>query len=250
MTSVELRMSNIGSAICHLSLATRRSTFVTRHSLFNGCDMTKTKPSDASIRQRPACLVGSGSEIALTGRTVTRLGRAPDNDVVLDNKRSSRYHAEIRWEKHHYVLHDMDSTNGTFVNGERLVAPHVLKDGDRIEIAGIGYRFSDPEATIIEERLPTLVVEEGTGLAWVNRHPLVLSAKEFALLALLYRRAGAVCDKDSIASAVWPECPDQVYDYQIENLVGRLRQKLEAEPGAGSLIENVRGRGYRLLVPG
>jgi len=209
--------------------------------------MTKTKPSDASIRQRPACLVGSGSEIALTGRTVTRLGRAPDNDVVLDNKRSSRYHAEIRWEKHHYVLHDMDSTNGTFVNGERLVAPHVLKDGDRIEIAGIGYRFSDPEATIIEERLPTLVVEESAGLAWVNRHPLVLSAKEFALLALLYRRAGAVCDKDSIASAVWPECPDQVYDYQIENLVGRLRQKLEAEPGAGALIETARGRGYRLL---
>ncbi len=211
--------------------------------------MTKTKPTDANIRQRPACLVGSGAEVALTGRPVTRLGRAPDNDVVLDNKRSSRYHAEVRWEKPHYVLHDMDSTNGTLVNGERLIAPHALKDGDRIEIAGIGYRFSDPEATIIEERLPTLVVEESSGLAWVNRRPLVLSAKEFTLLALLYRRAGAVCDKDSIASAVWPECPDQVYDYQIENLVGRLRQKLEAEPGAGALIETARGRGYRLLSP-
>ena len=206
-----------------------------------------TLASKSSSRQRPACLVGQESEIALTGRPVTRVGRAPDNDLVVDNKRSSRYHAEIRWEKHHYVLHDMDSTNGTFVNSERLFAPHVLKDGDRIEIAGIGYRFSDPEATIIEERLPTLVVEESAGLAWVNHHPLVLSAKEFTLLALLYRRAGAVCDKDSIASAVWPECPDQVYDYQIENLVGRLRQKLEAEPGAGALIETVRGRGYRLL---
>ena len=212
--------------------------------------MTKTKPSDASIRQRPACLSGPDNEIALTSRAVTRMGRAPDNEVVLDNKRSSRYHTEVRWEKHHYVLHDIDSTNGTFVNGERLVAPHMLKDGDRIEIAGIGYRFSDPEATIIEERLPTLVVDESAGAVWVNRRPLALSAKEFTLLALLYRRAGAVCDKDSIASAVWPECPDQVYDYQIENLIGRLRQKLEAEPGAGSLIENVRGRGYRLLAPG
>jgi DNA-binding response OmpR family regulator len=93
-------------------------------------------------------------------------------------------------------------------------------------------------------------VDEGTGTVWVNRRPLMLSAKEFALLALLYRRAGTVCDKDSLASAVWPEWPDQVYDYQIENLIGRLRQKIEAEPGAGSLIENVRGRGYRLLVPG
>jgi len=212
--------------------------------------MTKAKPGEPHLRQRPACLTGPEGDIALTGRPITRIGRAPDNDIVVDNKRSSRYHAEIQWEKHHYVLLDLGSTNGTFVNGERLIAPHQLKDGDRVEIAGIGYRFSDPEATIIEERLPTLMVEENMGLAWVNRRPLVLSAKEFTLLVLLYRHAGAVCDKDSIAAAVWPECPDQVYDYQIENLVGRLRQKLEAEPGAGSLIENVRGRGYRLLVPG
>ena len=94
----------------------------------------------------------------------------------------------------------MESTNGTFVNAERLTAPHVLKDGDRIEIAGIEYRFSDPEATIIAERLPALVVDEGTGTVWVNRRPLMLSAKEFALLALLYHRAGTVCGKDSIAS--------------------------------------------------
>jgi DNA-binding response OmpR family regulator len=86
-------------------------------------------------------------------------------------------------------------------------------------------------------------------MAWINRRPLALSPKEFALLALLHQRAGAVCDKDRIASAVWPECPDQVYDYQIENLVGRLRQKLEVEPGAGALIETARGRGYRLLSP-
>jgi hypothetical protein len=211
--------------------------------------MKKTTTNDASIRQRPACLAGQDAEITLSGRTVTRIGRAPDNDVVVDNKRSSRYHAEVRWEKHHYVLYDMDSTNGTFVNGERLLAPHTLKDDDRIEIAGVRYRFSDPEATLVEGRPPTLVVDESAGVAWVNRRPLMLSAKEFVLLALLYRRVGAVCAKDSIASAVWPECPDQVYDYQIENLIGRLRQKLEVEPRAGSLIETVRGRGYRLLPP-
>jgi hypothetical protein len=211
--------------------------------------MTKAKPSEAHLQQRPACLAGPEGDIALTGQPITRIGRAPDNDIVVDNKRSSRYHAEIHWEKHHYVLHDLDSTNGTFVNGERLLGPHQLKDGDRLEIAGIRYRFSDPEATLIEGRLPTLVVDESAGVAWVNRRPLILSAKEFALLALLYRRVGAVCDKDSIASAVWPECPDQVYDYQIENLVGRLRQKLEIEPGAAALIETARGRGYRLIPP-
>lgn len=211
--------------------------------------MTKAKSSESGSRQRPACLAGPEGEIGLTGRPITRIGRAPDNDVVVEDKRSSRYHAEIRWERHHYVLHDLDSTNGTLVNGERLAAPHLLKDSDRIEIAGTRYKFSDPEATVVEERMPVLVVDEDAGMAWVNRRPLTLSSKEFALLALLYRRAGAVCDKDSIATAVWPESPDQVYDYQIENLVGRVRQKMEAEPGAEALIETVRGRGYRLIPP-
>jgi pSer/pThr/pTyr-binding forkhead associated (FHA) protein len=51
-----------------------------------------------------------------------RIGRAPDNDVVLPdaNKGVSRAHAELRFENGHYVLVDLQSQNGTWMNGERV----------------------------------------------------------------------------------------------------------------------------------
>ena len=52
---------------------------------------------------------------------VVRLGRAEDNDVVLANQRVSRYHAQLRQERGRWVIHDLDSTNGTFVDGERVL---------------------------------------------------------------------------------------------------------------------------------
>jgi hypothetical protein len=54
---------------------------------------------------------------------LTRVGRAPDNDVVLEGEDAavvSSYHVEIRTEDGSHVLHDLASTNGTFVDGERI----------------------------------------------------------------------------------------------------------------------------------
>ena len=75
-----------------------------------------------------------------------------------------------------------------------------------------------------------------------------LSPKEFELLAHLYSRPGLVCSKDEIGTAVWPEYQDGVYDYQIENLVRRLRLKLEPDPKNPQLLLTVRGRGYKLII--
>lgn len=63
------------------------------------------------------------------------IGRDPQNDVVLDDRAISRKHAEIRLRLGRYTLYDLQSTNGTFVNGRR-VAEVVLADGDRITISG------------------------------------------------------------------------------------------------------------------
>lgn len=67
-------------------------------------------------------------------KPVTRIGRSPDNDVVIANdKRVSKYHAEIRREDGSYVVVDLQSTNGTMVNGQRTNR-HRLADGDLIRI--------------------------------------------------------------------------------------------------------------------
>jgi DNA-binding response OmpR family regulator len=77
-----------------------------------------------------------------------------------------------------------------------------------------------------------------------------LAPKEFELLAYLVSRPGLVCSKDEIGTAVWPEYQDGVYDYQIENLVSRLRTKLEPDSANPQLLLTVRGRGYKLIVNG
>jgi phosphoserine phosphatase RsbU/P len=61
------------------------------------------------------------------------IGRQPDNNLVLRDNRASRTHARIIAEKGQYVLEDLDSRHGTWVNGER-VARHVLRNSDRIDL--------------------------------------------------------------------------------------------------------------------
>ena len=95
---------------------------------------------EALLQARPRApkasldVVGEGRRVLLTGEPVT-VGRDVENDVVLDDRRVSRRHAEIRLRLGRYTLYDLQSTNGTYVNGRR-VAEVVLSNGDRIAIGG------------------------------------------------------------------------------------------------------------------
>lgn len=62
------------------------------------------------------------------------IGRLPDNHIVIDNPAVSGRHARVYREGSHYVLEDLKSTNGTFVNDEPI-ARHTLLEGDVILVA-------------------------------------------------------------------------------------------------------------------
>ena len=192
------------------------------------------------------CLVDAAGRQFPLANPVTTLGRSPNCDVFIPDRRASRRHAEIRWDGETCTLHDLGSTNGTSLNGHRTTAPQALRDGDLVAIASAVFTFRDPEATLHVTEFPRLVVDQASGELWVNQNPVSLSSKERALFALLHRNAGRVCSKQEIAEAVWPEYRAEVYDYQIESLVKRLREKLEPDPRQPVLILTVRGRGYRL----
>ena len=62
------------------------------------------------------------------------IGRCETAEVRITSDRASRQHAQITISKGHSVIEDLDSKNGTFVQGERLMAPAELRHGDEIQI--------------------------------------------------------------------------------------------------------------------
>lgn len=73
-------------------------------------------------------------------RSPTRVGRLADNDIVLNDKRVSRHHAEVLDRGGRWVLRDNGSTNGTAVNG-KLVREAVLRPGDTISLGGLEVKW-------------------------------------------------------------------------------------------------------------
>ena len=78
----------------------------------------------------------SGNIISLSGRPIT-MGRRSDNDIVVDETTVSRRHALILEGPDGFVLRDLSTTNGTYLNRDRIGhGEHKLNHGDRIRLAG------------------------------------------------------------------------------------------------------------------
>jgi hypothetical protein len=79
--------------------------------------------------------VGAQPEIEyVLTREVTILGREAINDLVVDDAEVSRRHTRILREAEGYYVEDLGSTNGTFVNGQRVTSPLLLYHGDTVEM--------------------------------------------------------------------------------------------------------------------
>src|SRR5262252_522060 len=105
----------------------------------------------ASVPAAPATGAGAAtsshrepSVIRQLPTKVLRIGRAPDNDIVVSDLSVSRHHAELRRTASAYQIVDLDSHNGTFVNGQQIgSAP--LSEGDIVGIGPSTFRLSGTE---------------------------------------------------------------------------------------------------------
>jgi len=92
-------------------------------------------------------------------------------------------------------------------------------------------------------------VDEQSGDIWIEGKLVEppLAELEYNLLAYLYRKCNQICNRDKIAIAVWGEqAIEGVTDDQIDQLVRRVRKRIEPDPANPRYIETVRGRGHRL----
>jgi pSer/pThr/pTyr-binding forkhead associated (FHA) protein len=105
---------------------------------------------------------GKRHEINLDGRSSITFGRTQESDVCIPENRISRIHAEIKLWDSDYVIKDLNSRNGLFVNGIKVLVA-VLKAGDVIRIGSHEFTLSKPPhkgtQTIVRE--VSKEIEEG-----------------------------------------------------------------------------------------
>lgn len=97
-----------------------------------------------------AFLIVGGSKIFTLEHDVINIGRKLDNHLVIDDPRVSRQHGQLRAVKGRYMLFDLKSSGGTYVNGDRITQI-VLHPGDVISLAGVPVVYGQDVSSQVDE---------------------------------------------------------------------------------------------------
>jgi DNA-binding winged helix-turn-helix (wHTH) protein len=185
------------------------------------------------------------------------IGRDVSCDITVSNRQVSRYHARLLPGKNGVDLEDMESKNGTHLNGDILTGKSVLKDGDTFLIATAQeFQFLNSDATMPlsakTARLNRLLVDFRSRQVWVNNKQLnpPLSAQQFLLLFCLYENEGKVISRNDLIVSVWgSEQSSGVSEQALDALIRRLRDRLNEIDHEFVYIVTVRGHGIKLDNP-
>ena len=177
--------------------------------------------SDAGTSRQAALVVQGGPQdgtiLPLSPETTT-LGRESDNHVVLDEAAVSRRHALIVKTNTDHYLSDLGSTNGTYINRQKIEeGERLLRHGDVIHLGtgSVSYKFQHTGAATMvlsSTELPSdeVVVDAKGRNVYLSGERLEppLSKREFDMLAILDARRGEAVSRDDIAMSVWSERPE------------------------------------------
>ncbi len=181
------------------------------------------------------------------------LGRDAECDLVFPERQISRFHARVERDSEGYLIRDMGSKNGTFLNGELLMTqPFRLQDGDEISLAlTVDIGFVAGEVTLPLDKAMRasldLEVDHESRRVHLGRKELdpALSPAQFRLLTLLIEFDGNVVSREDVIKAVWPDAVGGVTDQAVDALVYRLRERLSELDADHNYIATVRGHGFR-----
>lgn len=102
-------------------------------------DTTRLRPAVSLWHLRGVSGESFGRLVPVQGRMV--IGRGQDSDLMLEVDEVSRRHAALEVGQAGVTVEDLDSSNGTFVNGERIRGKHLLKRGDEIAFDTLRFRL-------------------------------------------------------------------------------------------------------------
>lgn len=184
------------------------------------------------------------------------LGRDESCDIMLQERQISRHHIRIFREGNQFYIEDLDSKNGTWVNGIQIKGIRELHHNDEIQLAlttrlqFIGSNATAPMPTAVPSYLGgRLRIDRDARRVFLLDQELdpPLSLPQYRLLELLYGNTGRICTRDEVIEAVWPEAMGEgVSEQAIDALVRRLRDRLAETDPDFQYIVTVRGHGFRL----
>jgi len=123
----------------------------------------------------------AGEEFILGERQNT-IGRTDDNYILLNDPSISRHHGRIDNDGLVYTMSDLGSSNGSKLNGKRLAAPTLLKEGDRVTFGNVEFVFVPSSQQVDPNNLGTIAKPSGGGGAGKT---IVIIVAVLAVLCLL-----------------------------------------------------------------
>jgi hypothetical protein len=192
------------------------------------------------------------------------VGRDDSCTVIIQNRQVSRYHARFITLPHGVQLEDLGSKNGTHINGQQVLEPIMLQDGDVIQIGfAQQFIFMSSDSTLpleggIEKSAEYMQVprqlrlEKRSRRVWIGDVELLppLSVSQFQLLELLFDNPDRVVTRAELIQAVWgQEDAIGISEQALDALVRRLRDRLSAINSSHQFLITVRGHGLRLDNP-
>ncbi len=147
----------------------------------------KAHESFDPLSRKPCFIMVEGDyigEVYPLDKPVMTVGRHEDCDVVLVDPGISRKHAKIVLKKEGHLLQDLNSTNGTYING-RQVDKHLLEDGDKITFGGVvlKYCYQDEIDENYHKKLRSLAVKDGLTKIYNKRYFEDVARREFSYAA-------------------------------------------------------------------
>ncbi len=142
----------------------------------------KAQPKEKSQTKSPCLVVMEGSnagEVYKMDKPVTVIGRDEKCDIVIWEEGVSRQHAKIERQNQNYMITDMESTNGTFVNGVST-KQITIQEGDKIRMGDILVRFSFQDAIDVshQENMREMAMRDPLTKIYNRRYFMDLMMKE------------------------------------------------------------------------
>jgi ABC transport system ATP-binding/permease protein len=139
-------------------------------------------PDDWGVLPLSASQADTSETIALRGRSDLTLGRDPRNDTVIDHPVVARFQAKIELQNGSWILTDLNSSDGTFINDQKIRHPHTLRPGDEIRIGPCQFTFNFDETLTQQNEYGNLRLDGVHLTRQSARHQVLLDDVSLSIL--------------------------------------------------------------------